>query len=228
MFNLQYTTNLGLSAEIIITHTRRKTIVLSILSSNRIEVKAPNFISDREIYRLLEKKKDWIQNHLQTQKNSSVHTYQSGDKFLYLGNYYTLDINNYPTIAIVNNVLTFPSILQFRIKKELEIWFVRQAKIMITKRVQWYAKQMKLSYKEISFGDTKSRWGSCSFDNRLKFNWKLIFAPLAVIDYVAVHELVHTTEKNHTWLFWSKVRFVLPAYKQRRLWLKKHGEQLTL
>jgi len=60
-------------------------------------------------------------------------------------------------------------------------------------------------------------------DKNLHFNWKLIMAPLPVIDYVVTHELAHLTELNHSRAFWERVRRMFPIYRQYRTWLKRHG-----
>ncbi|HSB07579.1 MAG TPA: M48 family metallopeptidase [Thermodesulfobacteriota bacterium] len=74
----------------------------------------------------------------------------------------------------------------------------------------------------------KSRWGSCSRDNNLCFSWRIIMAPLNVLDYVLIHELVHIKEKNHSKRFWSHLEAVIPDYKKHRHWLRAHGNLLGL
>jgi len=68
--------------------------------------------------------------------------------------------------------------------------------------------------------NARKRWGSCSVKGNLNFTWRLIMAPLQVIDYVVVHELVHIKEKNHSKNFWNHVSSYLPDYKQKRKELK--------
>jgi predicted metal-dependent hydrolase len=80
----------------------------------------------------------------------------------------------------------------------------------------------------MSIADAETRWGSCSIDKNLHFNWKLIMTPLPVIDYVVSHELAHLVEMNHSRNFWEKVRKMFPLYRQYRTWLKRNGHTLTL
>lgn len=134
----------------------------------------------------------------------------------------------YPEIAIRGNTLLFPQPALFRAQKELTGWYVREARAIITKRVQFYAKQMHTSYLDLTFSDTRSQWGSCSSDNKLQFSWRLIMAPLLVIDYVVIHELAHTKEKNHSWAFWSKVRYFKPTYRLQKQWLDSNGVLLII
>lgn len=95
-------------------------------------------------------------------------------------------------------------------------------------RVVYYAEQMGVSYGRITVRDQQTRWGSCSTQGNLNFNWRLILAPQEVLDYVVVHELAHRVEMNHSERFWSVVESVLPDYRQRRQWLRKHGDMLML
>lgn len=153
---------------------------------------------------------------------------QEGDKYFYLGRKFFLTMGNYPVIRIHGEQLEFPQFLAFRGQKELTTWYIKQARDIITRRTNWYAGQMRTSFYDITFSDTRSQWGSCSKDNRLQFCWRLILAPLLVINYVVVHELAHTLEKNHSSFFWRKVRNVNPSYRQEQKWLQQFGHTLLL
>ncbi|KAF5034887.1 hypothetical protein DSECCO2_591380 [anaerobic digester metagenome] len=62
----------------------------------------------------------------------------------------------------------------------------------------------------------------------LTHHWKIIMAPMKIIDYVIVHELAHLTEINHTDKFWELVESVIPDYKQRKEWLKVNGANFNI
>lgn len=101
------------------------------------------------------------------------------------------------------------------------------AKDHFTKRVSHYLPQTGGSYTKITIRDQKTRWGSRSSSGTLSFNYRLMYAPPAVLDYVVVHELCHITHMNHSKEFWNMVAVILPDYKERRNWLKDHGKELT-
>ncbi|CAN5177130.1 M48 family metallopeptidase [soil metagenome] len=217
-------------SDIQIIRSHRKTLALHVSPDGTVVVKAPLFIFKRDITRFIEQHRDWIEQRLITVANHSKRRekkYQHGEVYLYIGKSYTLDIGNYQQIAVHEDTLRFPKALGFRIKKELETWYIRQAKKVITQQVEWYAKEMYAEYVNISYSDTSSKWGSCTHDNRLQFNWRLIMAPILTIKYVVIHELVHTKEKNHSAAFWSKVRYMSPTYRHQRNWLKEHGGMLV-
>ncbi len=84
------------------------------------------------------------------------------------------------------------------------------------------------SFNRITIRDQKTRWGSCSARGTLSFNWRLMLAPPAVLDYVVVHELCHLTHMDHSKAFWAHVESVCPDYRIHRKWLKEHGQELIL
>lgn len=206
----------------------RKTMSLHISSQGELIVKVPFFMPENMINRFIREKEDWIFKALQKVKNSTVQpkTYQEGEKFLYLGDIYKLHIGDFKEISI-SSTLNVPSFMIFRARKELTNWYMREAKKLITAQVERFSTQMSTEYKSIRFSDTSSKWGSCFPDNSLQFNWRLILAPLMVINYVVIHELAHTIEKNHGRRFWNKVDQYTPAYKQHSKWLKNNRHWLA-
>ena len=99
--------------------------------------------------------------------------------------------------------------------------YIRKAKETITKRVSYFARLMGVSYRNITIREQKTRWGSCSSEKNLNFNWKLILLAPELLDYVVVHELVHRREMNHSKNFWKIVEAELPDYRERRRRLKE-------
>lgn len=83
---------------------------------------------------------------------------------------------------------------------------------------------MQLSYNKVFIKDQSSRWGSCSTNRNLNFNWRAIMAPEPVIDYLVIHELCHLKEMNHSAAFWSMVEVYDPEYKKHRHFLKINGK----
>ncbi|MEB2845250.1 M48 family metallopeptidase [Endobacterium cereale] len=78
----------------------------------------------------------------------------------------------------------------------------------------------------ITMKDTRSRWGSCSWDGNLSFSWRIVMAPPSVIDYLAAHEVAHLREMNHGPKFWALCRELCPDTEAAQKWLKLHGSQL--
>ena len=106
--------------------------------------------------------------------------------------------------------------------------YIQMARDIFTVKTAYYAKRMHVTYHRISIREQKTRWGSCSSAGNLNFNWRLIFAPPAVLDYVVVHELAHRKEMNHSAAFYAIVEQVLPDYRSSQKWLRENGHQLWL
>lgn len=102
------------------------------------------------------------------------------------------------------------------------------ARDIFTQKTAYYAAIMNVTYGHISIREQKTRWGSCSGKGNLNFNWRLIFAPEEVLDYVVVHELAHRREMNHSKAFYAIVESILPDYKNRKKWLKDNGNRLWM
>ena len=110
----------------------------------------------------------------------------------------------------------------------LEKRYRKDARKRFEERVAYYHRLTGGRYTSITVRDQKTRWGSCSSRGTLSFNYRLIFAPPAVLDYVVVHELCHLTHMDHSKDFWNMVGSVMPDYKVHKKWLREHGHELTL
>ncbi len=104
----------------------------------------------------------------------------------------------------------------------------KNAKIVITKRVEYFAKIMNVQYNRISIKFQKTRFGSCSTKKNLNFNALVALMPSEILDYVIVHELAHLIEMNHSKRFWKEVENILPSYKTQRKWLKENGTKYMM
>jgi len=99
----------------------------------------------------------------------------------------------------------------------------KTARSFILPRTQLLAKKMGISYNAISLKEQKTRWGSCSSQGNLNFNWRLVHFEPPIIDYVIIHELAHRTYMDHSTNFWKLVEKYDPEYTLKRVWLKRNG-----
>lgn len=113
-------------------------------------------------------------------------------------------------------------------KAALEKRYRQAAKEYFPRRADYFAQLVGVSYDRIRIAEQKTRWGSCSSNRTLSFNWKLMLAPPHVLDYVVVHELCHLKEMNHSPRFWAEVEKIIPEYKEYRKWLKENGNTLQV
>jgi predicted metal-dependent hydrolase len=87
-------------------------------------------------------------------------------------------------------------------------------------------KRLGVAYRRIRIGGQRTLWGSCSPRGTLSFNWRLVLAPLEVLDYVVVHEVCHLRVPNHSRHFWALVEARRPHWREQRGWLREHGPEL--
>lgn len=213
-----------------IIRSRRRSLSIEVTPDGEVIVKAPILAPKFMINQFIREKQSWIEKCLTIleKRKPLKRNYTEGEKFLFLGKSYPLHFHDGIKIGFKDDKLYFPKASVFRAKKEMTNWYMQQAKLFITKRVKHHAEKMDAEYSNLVFSDTKSKWGTCFPDNSLQFNWRLIMTPVMVLDYVVIHELTHTTEKNHGTSFWSKVRQYTPAYKQHRKWLNDNAHLLSL
>ena len=88
------------------------------------------------------------------------------------------------------------------------------------------AQALGVTVKRVSVRDQSSRWGSCSSTGVLSYSWRLILAPSFVLDYLAVHEVAHLIEMNHSRRFWRLVERICPDIGRAKAWLDAHGADL--
>jgi predicted metal-dependent hydrolase len=107
-------------------------------------------------------------------------------------------------------------------------WYVREAGEHIEARVRHWSEVVGRFPTRVLIRNQRQRWGSCAPDGTLRFNWRIVLAEPAIMDYVVVHELSHLAVRNHSQRFWLEVERTLPDYKERRARLKAVGPLLTL
>ncbi len=214
--------------------SHRTTIALIVRRDGKLIVRAPYRTPDAQILRFIEEKASWIrekQAEAQERLAQAVSKeFVSGTSFLYLGVSYPLAIisRERPYLALENGRFLLSQETLPRAKDVFTAWYKQQARQVCEERAQVYAARYHLTYVRVKITSARTRWGSCSSRGTLSFTWRLVMAPLQVIDYVVIHELAHLVEKNHSNRFWEKVRSMMGDYKQYIDWLKTNGQQLSL
>ena len=216
-----------------IIRSRRRTIALEIARDAQLIVRAPYRTPFDFIEKVVFKKRFWIKEKQEFVKERCKKIvskeFVSGEGFLYLGEIYKLEIVDASDIAIAfNNGFQISRKYLDAAKEILIAWYKEQAYQKISERAGWHSSLSGLKYNRIKISDAQRRWGSCSAKGNLNFSWRLIMAPLRVIDYVVAHELAHLEEKNHSKAFWNKVKIMLLDYEQYKDWLKENRHLLDI
>jgi len=188
-----------------------------------VHVTLPLDFSQEEIDDLLERKAPWVQKQLAFFRERRDARIQVGhNEILYLGEVYTFrPLAGLGRNFVVNTTSkTLFSGVNLLADGVLERWYRKEAKRVIMERLAHFASTYNFSYNKVFIRDQKTLWGSCSSRRNLSFNWRLIQTPLDIIDYIVVHELVHTRILRHSKAFWTRVESLCPQYRQARVWLK--------
>ena len=105
---------------------------------------------------------------------------------------------------------------------------MKQALSKIEPLAKMYATNLGVKFNEFKTSQMKYRWGSCTPNNNIIFNWRIIKAPMYVLEYLVAHELVHLIEENHTPRFWNILSIQVPNYQKAKNWLKVNGHLLEV
>jgi hypothetical protein len=212
-----------------VVRSNRKSVALVIDNEANLIVRAPLQMQDATIDEFVRKKKRWINEKQQQvavfgEKHPPV-IVETGESIMYLGSTYAIIKDTVDAVQVSGNELFVPN--KYGISEMTE-WLKSEAMRVISERVNNYAGIMGVTPGEIKLSDAKARWGSCSTKNNLNFAWRLIMCPLSVIDYVVVHELSHITYKNHSPVFWARVKTILPNYEDNQDWLKVNKKLMEI
>lgn len=222
---------------------KKKNITITISREKGVQVIAPKWISTEKVEQAVLDKASWIYNKWKYYKDCPPLPYkyfESGETFLFLGDPYTLHINvskNCNKLLLKFDNGTFCAELPLGLTTEerrdlfneaFKKWYIQIGTDIVHKRLDIYCTQMNVTPTKIQLKAQKRRWGTCTSRGAIYLNWRLMMAPLAVIDYVIVHELAHLKQMNHSSEFWKIVKTTLPQYQDCIRWLKTHGAYLTL
>lgn len=222
----------------------KKTVAINVTSAARVVVLAPNCLSREKIREIVRKKARWIFEKQEYFERLTTlfpkKEFVSGEQVLFLGRKYRLKIakvqNKYSSepnligrrISISIGQYLSPQEKRKIIKDALMKWYFSKSATIVGQRLNRYSKLLGVIPREIKIKDQKKRWGSCSSNGTVRFNWRIAMAPMSIVDYVVVHELCHLKVKNHSSEFWRLVSLVLPDYQRRRDWLKNNIPMFAL
>ena len=205
---------------------------------NNILVISPKGVGIDRLKEVVRSKGKWILNKINEFEDvicvEKKAEFKNGEFLMYLGKEYPIEI-------LMDNTLKYPKIKfeadSFKIttnildeeiiREAMTTWYKCQCRDIILKRIEIYKKKVGKKYRNMKVKDQKNKWGSCSSKGDMLFNWKLIMAPIEVIDYVVVHEMSHLVHMNHSKEFWGFVSNILSDYENQKLWLRNNGMRLN-
>lgn len=220
----------------IIFSKKRKTVSIQV-NPHGIKVRSSYWLTKYELKQFLLKNELWIKKKVNEQK-SKVKTKLDlidNQEMRLGGKRFILKVTSdiIPKPKIENNHLylsNHPDIVKSfgTPRKQIQIIVKEYAYNLLLEKTKSFSLIMSVNPISIKIKDYRSRWGSCSFKGDISYNWKIIFAPIEVIEYLIIHELSHLIFFNHSKEFWLKVEEFQPNFKNYRKWLKNNSYKLDI
>ncbi|WML26279.1 SprT family zinc-dependent metalloprotease [Neobacillus sp. OS1-33] len=217
----------------------KKDVSLSVCLNEGVKLVAPEGIDFDKIKTILHKRAPWIlKKKFELEEivdSPTPKEYISGEKFGYLGRQYTLKVykNEHlkkPELAFKQGrfIAEIPPKMadeerQTKLSQLFKDWYVTHGNKKVEERLKIYCPKMELEPSKVVLKEQQKRWGTCTKDGAIYLNWRIMMAPMSVVDYVIVHELAHLKYPNHSTDYWNFVRSILPDYNQRKEWLRING-----
>lgn len=222
------------------TAQRKRTIALQISPEGRLSVRAPLRTPLAKVVEIVRKKAEWIHLHQAgffglVPEPSPPREFVAGESFHFLGQQYRLKVEQgeageratvtgkYFCVSCAKEPARGKANAKEQIRAQLESWYIQQAKEFLPGRIErWKIKLGIDAEHRLVVADQSRRWASCGAGGVIRFNWRLMGAPISLVDYVIVHELCHLRWPNHSATFWRELLRVMPDYpeRERRLAIK--------
>lgn len=210
--------------------SRRKTVAISV-GYDGVRVLAPSDLGDERVIKIVREKGPWLlrkqAGYRELGGTPIAREFISGETFHYLGRPYRLKV--VPDKAAVLTRITArgsslvapilpevgPLVRRAAIRSALRHWYRDHAKMHFSDRVSHTADLLGIERPPVRVVDQSKRWGSCDARGTIRLNWRLIMAPMPLVDYVIAHEACHVLEHNHSRRFWRSLETIMPDFERR-------------
>ena len=207
---------------------RAHRVRVTVDAARGVEVVLPRRAAEREAAAAIRELGPWIRGRVAELERARAAVAARGDEVPYLDE--SLRLVAQPGRTRVHrrgDELLVPAPLGLR-RQALERWYRRAARLEITPRLDLACGALGRPYSGLSIRGQRTRWASCSPSGAMSFNWRLLLAPAAVLDYVVWHEACHLEVMDHSPRFWSLLGRWCPEHRDHARWLRRHGTTLVL
>lgn len=222
-----------------VVRSARATADIVVERDGRVTVRAPAHLANARIEDIVDAKRYWIYKTLAEWRDLNatrvLREYRNGEGFMYLGRTYRLLLvgQQDEPLALKNGRFCLRRDIVDRgdvttAQAAFRDYFTARGLERITGRVSYYAPKVGVTPAGLDVRELGYRWASCSPAGNLAFHWKCMMAPQTIIDYIVVHELCHLHYSDHAEAFWNEVDKVMPAYRERKEWLRVSGAGLDV
>ena len=218
MMTWQFEDDLGV-CQVRVSQRGKTQIKLRVRERHLIEISAPKHLSAKRIQAFLAEHQHWLyqQRRLLPATTTPEHIWYQGLCLPIIMRPVNTAISLLPEACLISDTLSQPYL---SLMQHLQA----QAQAQLLPRLNTWLPPSHADL-DVRLSAAQSYWGICR-PQQIKLNWRLIGAPLSVVDYVCVHEICHLRHPNHSAAFWQAVAEHLPEYKTQRLWLKQHGSAI--
>jgi predicted metal-dependent hydrolase len=213
---------------------RRKTVSIFIERNGSVKVLAPITASDEKVeaavksreYQIFSKIAKWKELN----QGKVTREFVNGQSFLYLGRNYRLKLteNQDVPLKISGGFFHLDKSYLSKAEKVFKDFYRDKAQKKIQERLKLIEDKFAHKPTSVKVLELQNRWASWTPNNGLNFHWKCIMAPVSVLDYIIIHEMVHLKHPNHSSEFWNELHKKMPDYKEHENWLKRNGVKMSL
>lgn len=219
---------------------RRRTVSIEVRAAN-VVIRAPLNTANSFLMAFLRQKASWVRAKINEQQaliaaQPQAPVYAQGSTLAFMDETLRLVIGRGPRAAIARVGQELHLILSARarmteqeqIRALLARWYQQQALQILTRKTTELCARAGLVFSSVSVRATRSKWGHCTSKGAIQYNWQILLAPEAIVDYLVAHEVSHLRHQNHSADFWELVTSLCPGCKTDRAWLKANGSRLCL
>lgn len=218
-----------------IVRSHRKTLAI-VVRNEQITVRAPHPIPNHTIDNFVKEKSDWIEKKIceQKKKSDEVYLITAGQSIPIMGTLVLIKTENARkndvSFQSESLIIKGKNLTAIKTTRLFNTWLKTKASVELSIRTREVSQQLGISDKlrGVSFRKTKTKWGHCTSQGKIQYNWQIIMAPENVINYIVAHEVSHLVHMNHSSSFWTLVESIEPDYNQARTWLRDNGHKLML
>jgi len=190
-----------------------------------VRIHAPSWTPRLEIECYVRQQHDWLRRawlRMQTRTPQTASAAASPDEVRYLGRMLRLEVRPslFSELRRDGHILLVHAPLDVDVSALVRDWLYAQAQRLLAWRLARIARRLGRAPSRFALSDAQTQWGSCTRRGHVRLNWRLVQAPLELIDYVAAHELAHLVHLDHSPRFWAQVAELCPDALARRAELR--------
>ena len=206
--------------------SRARRVRVSVESDGAVQVTLPPRAPARAADEAVRELRPWIERRRRALARAAAEVARTPGTVPYLGAELVLVPQRGRTrVHRRNDALLVP---EQRREAALERWYRRAARAEIAPRLDAAVARAGTAYTQLTIRGQRTRWASCSSGGAMSFNWRLLLAPEAILEYVIEHEVCHLEVMDHSPRFWALLESRVPGWRERARWLSRYGSTLAL